>query len=289
MNNSYIGYFKNRFPIKFLTNIFRNYKKSTEQVQTNTEKYSKPPQRSLIKSLPKKTNCQLRPEVRNISEDMSAAPETSISSICDNKKAPPNLILNLSNKEPENSLKLRKCSQIDSNIRKKVEKIPISDMRKCIFEFKNESNKVYPWQNFNVDDVYKPKYKIIKPVSNVTKEIINMKKPVPKKIDFFKPMRSKEIKLNKNPTLMIFPKLNNTNSICLHSQPRINLSTTSTSVIRKKSGVNLTLVNLQKVGSESKMKPPCRYQARVNTKVKIKYFPKGRRFLCHHKRNNFCS
>lgn len=286
MNNSYIGYFKNRSPIRFLTNVFRNYKKLSEQLQVDIETCLKATQESLTRSK-HKTNYLMEPKVNIVPK----LPEASAQTVCSNG-AQQNIILNLSKKEvqkPTNGYLSRKCGQIDLNIKEKLEKIPIFNLRDSNSEAKHKVNKVYPWQNFNVDNVFKPKYKIFKPVSNVTREILNMKKPILKKSDTFKPVRKKEVKFNKTPTFMVYPKLNSGNSFRINSQPRINLSTNSQSLIRDKLGD--TLVNLQKNGSKFKMKPSTfSYQKYLNTKQRIRYFPREQyRFLYYNEKPKFYS
>lgn len=284
MNNSYIGYFKDHFPIKFLNNIFRNYKKSTEQLEicwNSLQSKGKPQEQQTKRSMDGTANIK--------SEEVADAREEILNvQNCNKKTYEGRPFFNFPKKPYEMSEKhkdlFRKSGEINLSIREKLQKIPVYNVRENSFNLKIEQNKVYPWQNFNVDTLNKPRYRIIKPVNNITREILSMKKPILKKADTFKPVRKKEVKFNTNATFMVFPK-GNSNTSLINSQPRINLSTNCQNF--KKNTGNSFVKNTMKL----KMKQPRNLnQKYLTNKNKVGYYPKlQHRFLYYDKKPKFFS
>lgn len=270
-NSSYIAYLRNRLPIKLLNNMFRNYKKSSEQ-------FKLPDQQK---------HCQMERKTKNKPQEFSSeVAKQQLEKTQVKKDQQENAASKISKKTCELPTKtfdlFSKSHELDFGIKEKLKNISTFGVRENTLWHKNELNKVYPWQNFNVDSFFKPKYKIIKPVNNVTKEMLNMnKKTILKKTDVFKPVRRKEVKFNTNATFMVFPKVNSSFSPSLNVQPRINLSTNCPNVLRRNPGDST-----QKNGSRNKTK---RSRTPVS-KRKIRYFPKQqRRFLYYDKQPKFYS
>lgn len=286
MNNSYIGYLKNHFPIRLLNNIFRNYKKSTEQLEKcwNSLQFKG-------ESQEQQTNCSMYGKAKIKSEEEPDEFEKILTSNvqnCNKKHHQGKSFINILKKPSRTSEKprdvFRKPGEIDISIKEKLVKIPLYDVRESTFQSKIEQNKVYPWQNFNVDKHVKPKYKIIKPVNNITREILSMKKPILKKADNFKPIRKKEVKFNTNTSFMVFPKTSSNTSF-ISSQPRINLSTNCSNIIKNSGNASVKNGCKFRIKKSKILNQKC-----ISDKRKVGYYPKlQRRFLYYDKQPKFFS
>lgn len=293
MNNSYIGYLKNRFPIKFLSHIFRNYKKLSEQLQveTNTRPKVQTKGLTLESHVQYKANCQMNSKVNNKLQEFRNLPKHSTPTVCNQIGQHVNITLKPFKKNPEKPQKLcrlsRKTGRLDASIKEKIENIPIFGIGSRIPVTKCEKNRVYPWQNFNVDSVFKPNYKIFKQVNDVTKELINKKPPL-KKVDVFKPVRKKEVKIDTSATLLAYPKINTSNCCCLNTPSRFNLSTNSANLMRRKPG-DVKSPNPPRSATKCKVKRLSEpYNKNINVKNRMKYFPiEKHRFLCYYKTPKF--
>lgn len=242
MNRSYIGYLKSHF--KFLMNIFRSYnKKNNESFRLNMNNV-KIQQNNPTSD---KVNGASRRKLEILYKDTSVAATELLHSDLDKAVffKSRNQIFDLS----------RKYGKIDLGIKAKLEKIPLTDVRHKIIVQKKEPNRVYAWQNFVG---FRAKYRFLKSVTNVTREILNTKK---KSMAFrseltpYTVTMKPELKVNKHKTVH--------SSICINSPHSTNLP-------------NFTNMNC-KTGIRSD-------QTIVNQKLrdcrrKIPYFPKEERKL----------
>lgn len=227
MNRSYLSYFKSRNPFKFISNIFRNYKKSSDSIKRNQSEPTvtkNQPSKSLGTHKPKSEInlccCQKDKQIKqwkNSEFDDNASQD-------DLKATSSNSILN----KVSSNISLKKAScHLDLNIQDKLNHIPLKpvEVKKSDSSTKVPLKRAYPWQNFNLTDVRKPRYEEIKEVSDMRDEIIKLRKSILRKPDT-KPSNDrenpvKEVKFNKMASMMIYPK----NNYNVMKQARINLST----------------------------------------------------------------
>lgn len=278
MNRSYLSYFKTRNPFKFISSIFRNYKKSSDSIKRNQSEpaVTKNPCNGDLETNKPKSEINLCSshndkhikQWSNSKFDDNASQEslkaTSSSSIV--------------NKVPSNiSLKKTSC-HLDLNIQEKLNHIPLQpvEVKKSYSYTKVPLKRAYPWQNFNLTTVRKPRYEEIKEVSDMRDEIIKFRKSILRKPEL-KPFHDrdrenpiKEVKFNKLASLMVYPK----NNYNVMKQARINLSTNVTNaekcpmaLYRKK---KQPILNINKVNN---VKTCCQNNYKKNMKKLRKCFP----------------
>ncbi|KAG5869239.1 hypothetical protein JTB14_000088 [Gonioctena quinquepunctata] len=143
MNNSYFNYFKIRNPIKFISNIFRNYKKSCDGKGSIKRNQSEP----VV------TNSKISTEKLCLDKQKSAEnlPVTKADTVLSSTSRESLKVTwsNIKFQGSSSSINLqKKSSQLDLSYRERLENMPVNN----IFNEPEISRGVYPWQNFNIDN-----------------------------------------------------------------------------------------------------------------------------------------
>nr|CAI5829287.1 unnamed protein product [Callosobruchus analis] len=223
MNNSYLSYIKSRNPIKLLSNILRYYRKNNSQEVKDSavKKHQSAP--AMMTNKDSDLENQKKPEEslifkNNVDIQSPSGSSSRLSSESLKFSWPKKKMI----KTPSVISLNKKTSFLDLSLKDKLVQMPLRGLEK-----RKEISKSYscPWQNFNLEE--KHIYHKIRPVNNLSLELLKNKRSILKKQKVPKPQITKpllkDVKFSKAAAMMIHQ------NVChnVMRQARINLSTTA--------------------------------------------------------------